>query len=174
MLSDIFYKCGAYGPLILYIFSCYLLRNKEILLYYYNIGFFIDTILNIILKGIFQQPRPSEDIKQFNLALNSGKRFIFKDGVPFDIFGMPSGHAQSSLFSTIFVYFSLKKTNVLYLYLLLSVVTVSQRVVYKFHTLLQVLIGSIIGALLGYYIYYLSQQSLKGIIREKKDDYAPI
>jgi membrane-associated phospholipid phosphatase len=150
------------------------LRNKETLLYYYNIGFFIDNILNIIIKGIFQQPRPSEDIQQFNLALNSGKRFIFKDGVPFDIFGMPSGHAQSSLFSTSYVYFALKKINVLYLYLLLSLITVSQRVVYKFHSVLQVLIGSIIGALLGYCIYYLSQESLKGIIGEKKDDYAPI
>ena len=174
MLSEIFYKFGAFGPVILFIFSCYLLRNKETLLYYYNIGFFINSILNIVLKGILQQPTPSEDIKQFNLALNSGKRFIFKDGVPFDIFGMPSGHAQSSLFSTVYLYFALKNLNILYIYLFLSLVTVSQRVVYKFHTLLQVMIGSMIGALLGYYIYYLSQQRLKGIIREKKDDYAPI
>jgi len=174
MISEIFYKCGTYGPLILFIFSCYLLRYKETLLYYYNMGFFLDNILNIVLKGFFQQPRPSEDMKQFNIAINSGKRFIFKDGVPFDIFGMPSGHAQSSIFSTVYIYFALKNVNILYLYLFLSLVTISQRVVFKFHTILQVMIGSIVGALLGYYIYYLSQQSLKGSIRERIDDYAPI
>jgi membrane-associated phospholipid phosphatase len=174
ILSNIFYKCGEFGPFILFIISCFLLRNKETLLYYYNIGFFLDNIINIVLKGIFQQPRPSQDIKQFNLAINNGKRFIFKDGVPFDIYGMPSGHAQSSFYSTIFIYLSFKNNNILFMYIVVCIIILSQRVVYKFHSILQVIIGSIIGLLLGYYGYYISQQNLIGIIREKPDDNAPL
>lgn len=174
IFSNIFYTCGAFGPLILFIFSYYLLWKKETLLYNYNIGFLIDNILNIILKGIFQQPRPSVDTQQFNIAVNSGKRFIFKYGVPFDIYGMPSGHAQSSLFSTVYIYSALKNTNILYLYLFFTIITTAQRVIYKFHTILQVIIGCIIGAMFGYYTYHQAQKSLKGIIREKPDDNAPI
>jgi cellulose synthase/poly-beta-1,6-N-acetylglucosamine synthase-like glycosyltransferase len=57
-------------------------------------------------------PRPSEDADRFNLALTHGRRFIFKSGVPFDVFGMPSGHAQMVFYSTTFVYLSLKNPNI--------------------------------------------------------------
>ena len=118
MLVELFNKFGAYGPVILYFLSIYLLRDKNNLLFYYIIGAFVNAILNLILKGIFQQPRPSEDYDKFNLALKNGKRFIFKNGVPLDVFGMPSGHAQAALYSTVFIYLALQKTNILYLYLL--------------------------------------------------------
>lgn len=160
MWHTVFYNCGAYGPLILYILSCYFLWYKKTLFFYYNIGFFIDNIINIILKGIFQEPRPSIDTNQFNLAIKNGKRFVFKDGVPFDLFGMPSGHSESSLFSTAFIYFSLKDTRILYLYLLISFITMSQRVYYKFHSILQVVIGAFIGVIFASYIYSLAQYKL--------------
>ena len=92
----------------------YLLWNKRNLLFYYIIGGFFNAILNLVLKGIFQQPRPSEDYDKFNLVLKNGQRFIFKNGIPFDVFGMPSGHAQSVLYSTAFIYLALQKTNILY------------------------------------------------------------
>jgi membrane-associated phospholipid phosphatase len=116
-----------------------------------------------------------DDIKSFNLALKQGKYFVFKDGIiPLDIFGMPSGHAQSCLFSSVYTYLSLKDNNILYLYLFFSLLTVIQRVVFKYHTILQVIIGSIVGSLLGYYMYTRAQQKIKGVIKEKKDDYGPV
>jgi membrane-associated phospholipid phosphatase len=126
-----------------------------------------------VLKGIFQQPRPSEDIKTFNLAIEHGKRFIFKDGMPYDIFGMPSGHAQTLLFSTAFIYLALRNKKIFYLYLLISIITLCQRVVFKHHTIIQVLVGSIIGTLFGYFVYYLSGEKIKGRITEKLDDFGP-
>ena len=73
---DIIYKLlnetGRYGPIILFFYSIYLLRSKANLFFYYTIGIFMNSILNLILKGIFKQPRPSEDPKQFNLALQNG------------------------------------------------------------------------------------------------------
>jgi len=173
LLLDLFNKFGSYAHITIFFLSAYLLSNKDNLLFYFIVGFVVNKILNLVLKGIFQQPRPSEDIKTFNLALEHGKRFIFKDGMPYDIFGMPSGHAQTLLFSTAFVYFALRNKKILYLYLLLSLITLCQRVVFKHHTIAQVLAGAFIGALFGYFVYYLSGEKMKGHIREKLDDFGP-
>jgi membrane-associated phospholipid phosphatase len=138
------------------------------------LGIFVNTILNLILKAIIQQPRPTEDITKFNLALTHGKRFLFKDGIPFDIFGMPSGHAQSAFFSTIFIYLSLRQEKLFYFYALFSLLIISQRVTFNYHTILQVLVGAVIGSMFSYFVYYLAREKIKGHITEKKDDNGPI
>lgn len=175
---DIIYKIlnetGRYGPIILMFYSFYLLWPTSNLFFYYTVGIFMNSILNLILKGIFKHPRPSEDLKQFNLALQNGNLFVFKDNIPHDIFGMPSGHAQSSLFSTIYVFLSIKKINILVVYLTLSFITMYQRVQMNEHIFLQVLVGAICGALFAYVMYYMAQQQIKGTIREKKDDDGPL
>lgn len=174
MLVNIYYTIGTFGPLILIFLSIFLLWNNDNLFFYYIIGVFLNAILNLILKGLLQQPRPSEDIKQFNLALSNGKRFIFKNGIPHDIFGMPSGHSQSALFSTVFIYLALRKNNILYIYLISSLITMSQRVIYNYHTILQVFIGGAVGAVFSYFVYQMAIQKIIGHITEKLDDFAPI
>jgi membrane-associated phospholipid phosphatase len=170
MITSLIYEIGNYGPIILFFYSLCLLSKKQNLLSYYIVGIFLNTILNLILKVSFQQPRPSEDPKLFNLALKKGKHLMFNNGIPFDIFGMPSGHTQSSIFSTTFVFLSTKKYNSLIVYLLLSLTTMYQRVKYNFHTVFQVFVGAFVGFLFGYLFYYLSQEKIKGLIREKNDD----
>jgi membrane-associated phospholipid phosphatase len=178
MLQNILEICfkyfGAFAPLVLIAYSFFLLWNKHNLFFYYTIGVFMNSILNLILKGIIQEPRPIDDPKLFYLALKHGKHHIFKDYIPFNIFGMPSGHAQSSIFSTVFIYLSLGKINILVGYLIVSFITMIQRVVYKRHTILQVFVGAIVGGLFGYSVYYLAEQTAKGKIKEKPDDDAPI
>lgn len=166
---------GKYGPVILFFVSLYLLFDKQNLLYYYIVGFFINSILNLILKGIFQQPRPSEeDPKMFKLALKNANKTIFKDGIPFNIFGMPSGHSQSVLFSTVYIYFALLQNHITIFYLILSGISVAQRTIYKYHTIFQIIVGAITGSLVGYTVFYLAQQNIGGLIREKPDDNGPI
>ena len=174
MLSEFFNECGSYGPIILIFYSMYLLWNKNNLFFYYTVGVFIDNILNLILKGLILQPRPTIDQKSFDLALKHGKRFIFKDGLPYDILGMPSGHSQSSLFSTIFIYLSLRNNNIIYTYIAISLLTMFQRVTYNHHSVLQVCVGAIIGCFTGYFFYYLANQKVKGLIIEKLDDFGPL
>ena len=171
---NLFDDMGNYGPVFLIFLSMYILWNSHNLFFYYTVGIFVNAILNIILKAIIQQPRPSVDIDKFELLMKHGKRFLFKDGIPFDIFGMPSGHAQASLFSTIFIFLSMRQNNLLYFYLLFSLLIISQRVVFKYHTILQVIVGAIIGSLFAYFVYYLANEKIKGHIREKKDDNGPI
>jgi membrane-associated phospholipid phosphatase len=173
LLLQLFNKFGSYAHVTIFFLSIFFLWNKDNLLFYFIVGFIVNKLLNLVLKGIFQQPRPSEDIKTFNLAIEHGKRFIFKDGMPYDIFGMPSGHAQTLLFSTAFIYLALRNKKIFYLYLLISIITLCQRVVFKHHTIIQVLVGSIIGTLFGYFVYYLSGEKIKGRITEKLDDFGP-
>jgi membrane-associated phospholipid phosphatase len=162
-------------PLFLFILSLFFLRSKGTLIYYYIIGLFMNSLINLVLKRILQQPRPMDDIKSFNLAIKQGRYYVFNDGIiPLDIFGMPSGHAQMCLFSTVYMYLSLRDMNILYLYLFLSLITIIERVVFKYHTVLQVIIGAIIGSIFGYFMYSIAKQKIKGVIREKKDDYGPL
>jgi membrane-associated phospholipid phosphatase len=175
VFSSIIYKIGEYGPIILLFISLYLLWNKKNIFFYYSVGVFINSILNFILKGLIQQPRPNEDMKEFNALIKHAKLFMFKDnGVPYDIFGMPSGHIQSCMFSTIFVFLALKRKDILITYLLLTLVTIYQRVHYNFHTILQVIVGGLCGGIFSYYMYYLATQKIKGKIREKPDDFGPL
>jgi len=171
---SIFNEIGTYGPNIIFVLSVYLLWEHNNLFFYYIIGFICDLILNIILKSIIQQPRPCFNSKEFELALKNNKRFIYKDGLPYDLFGMPSGHSSSVLFSTTFVYLALRKTNWLYVYLILSVITMSQRVYYNHHTLFQAIIGALVGTGLAYSFYQVVEKKMKGTIRVKPDDFGPI
>lgn len=174
LLLNAFDMVGGYGPMILFFFSLYLLRDKRNLFFYYVVGIFCNSILNIVLKGIIQEPRPEEYLKQFNTAVTHGKGIIFKDGMIYNLFGMPSGHSQSVLFSTLFIYLSLKNTNILFFYLFISLITMFQRVYFNYHSTFQVFVGAICGAVFGYIFYFLAKENIVGKITEKMDDYGPL
>jgi membrane-associated phospholipid phosphatase len=173
-LSIVFTKFGKFGPILLYIVASYLLWHKKTSFYYYQVGIFTCAILNLVLKGIFKEPRPSEDPTEFYLAIKNGHRFIFKNGVPHDIFGMPSGHSQTALFTTAFVFLCLKDVKIGLGFLFVSLLIMCQRVVDNWHTVFQVIVGAGVGILYAYLFYYFSQQSLKGLIRMKPDDNGPL
>jgi membrane-associated phospholipid phosphatase len=171
---SILYEFGAYGPIILILLSWYLLWENKNLFFYYTVGIFANAVLNLILKGIIQEPRPMFDNKKVRLLKTHGKEYFYQSGIPFDIFGMPSGHAQASLFSTIFMYLSLKQTNLLYIYLPLTLLTCYQRVKFDYHSINQVVVGGIVGTAFGYFVYQLAKEKIKNRIREKPDDNGPI
>lgn len=172
--NSLFYELGSYGPFVIIFFSMFLLWDKPNMFFFYMVGLTVDTITNIILKGIIQQPRPGFNSKDLQLAIKNNKQYLFKDGIPFNIFGMPSGHSSIVMFSTVFVYLTLKKTKWLYVYLPFCGVIISQRVYYGVHTISQVTVGAVIGTLIAFFVYNFAEKSLKRSIREKPDDYAPI
>jgi membrane-associated phospholipid phosphatase len=167
-------KIGENGPFLLLFLTIFLLRNKHNLLFYYILFFILSLLLNLILKGLIQQPRPSIDSKTFNLMMKNKERYIYKHGIPYDIFGMPSGHSQSVLLSTIFIYLSLHDIKIAIFYLFITTITLTQRVLDNHHTILQVIFGSFIGCILGYLAYKMAQINLKGKNTAKRDDYAPL
>ena len=104
MLHKVIKYTGKYGPLILFLPTVLFLSNKKSALIYYVTGFFLNSIANVCLKLLIQQPRPSEDKAKFDLALERGKQFLY---IPYDVFGMPSGHSQSVAFTTVFVFLAI-------------------------------------------------------------------
>jgi membrane-associated phospholipid phosphatase len=170
----LFQKIGQSGPLILTIITILLVRNKYNLLIYYILFIFISSFLNIFLKGILQCPRPSIDKAKFDLMIKNKERFIYKHGIPYDIYGMPSGHSQFVALSTIFIYSALRDVKITMLYLVISLITISERVIDNHHTILQVIVGSGIGLILGYIAFNMAVKNLEGKKTAKKDDFGPI
>ena len=166
-----FYWFGNLAPFILFGISICLLRKKSTLLYYYIIGFFLNSLVNVFLKITIQQQRPNMDITKFNIALTNFKNDLFMYGIP-DIFGMPSGHTQSAIFSAVFIFLALKNNNILLLYLFVTIITMCQRVYYNFHTVYQVLFGFIVGGIFAYFIFFVAQQNIIGVVKQKTDDFA--
>lgn len=171
---SILYELGGYGPIILILLSWYLLWDNKNLFFYYTVGIFSNAVLNIVFKGMIQEPRPMFDSKKLSLLKLHQKEYLFQNGIPFDMYGMPSGHAQTAFFSTIFIYLCLKQNNWLYVYLILTLIICYQRVKYDYHYISQVIVGSIIGSAFGYFVYNLAREKIKGRIREKPDDFGPI
>jgi membrane-associated phospholipid phosphatase len=171
---SILYELGAYGPIILIFLSWFLLWDHKNLFFYYTVGIFANAVLNIILKGIIQEPRPMFDEKKLRLLKTHGKEYFFQNGIPFDMFGMPSGHAQACFFSTMFIYLAFKRTNLLYIYLPLTLLTCYQRVKFEYHSISQVIVGAIVGLAFGHLVYQLAREKIKNKIRERSDDYGPV
>ena len=170
--ENIIYKIGSSGPLMLFFSSLYLLRKRKTLFMYYLYGCFLNLILNLILKGLIKQKRPFEDPELFKIAVKHGNRFKFINGIPHDIFGMPSGHAQTIFFSTFFIFLALRNNYITSFYLFISLLTVYQRVLFNVHTVLQVVVGIIVGVLFSFLIYYMAQNQIMGKLRFKPDDNA--
>ena len=168
--SSFMYKLGSFGPFILFLCSLYLLRKKKNLFMYYLYGSFLNVILNLILKGMIKQSRPLEDPELFKIAVKHGNRFKFINGIPHDIFGMPSGHAQNVFYSTFFIFLALRNHYVTTFFLLTSLLISYQRVLFNEHTILQVIVGGMVGILFSFLIYYMAQNKIIGKLRHKTDD----
>jgi membrane-associated phospholipid phosphatase len=173
-VKKMFSSFGNNGPIILFVLSVFLLRNKENLLYYYIIFLVLGEIFNTIIKSLIQQPRPSIDKKTFDLMMKNKERYITRNGFPYNIFGMPSGHSQMVMYSTIYIYFVFHNIKLTLLYLFVSFITLTQRIVDTHHTVLQVIIGAILGLILGYFTFLIVKGKMTGKLTQKKDDYALI
>ena len=150
---------GYYGPIILFIISLILLFNTKTFLYIYFLGFVISSIFNFIIKGIIKQKRPFKDFKT---------KIIKESRLGNEIYGMPSGHSQSVMFSTLFVLLALKNDLITFIYLIISGTTMWQRVYNYSHSPLQILIGGTIGSLFGYYAYKYSKKVTKKMEKKEK------
>jgi membrane-associated phospholipid phosphatase len=136
-----FWAIGFFGWQIAVVYTTcilYLIDIKYSILFF--IGFLLSRLLNKLIKKVYYSPRP----KICNKFLASDKCIIGTNG-------MPSGHAQSTIFSLTIAYLFTHK----YLYpsIALFLITITQRIVYNNHTLIQLFIGSIIGIVLGICFY---------------------
>ena len=100
---------------------------------------------NGLIKQICQQPRPENPIN-----------IVKHDATTNPCLGMPSGHAQSVMFATTYLYFYTKNPILLMVGVITSLLTITQRLVYRKHTPIQVFVGGTLGILLGYIAHIAS------------------
>jgi membrane-associated phospholipid phosphatase len=130
---------GYYGPIILLIATIILMMARTKVLILYITFFIINAYLNRVLKLLIREPRPIGNIL-FNNSENTKES---------EQYGMPSGHAQSVAFTTMFLYLFTKPPN-MYLIMgafFIGVITLYQRYKYKRHSVSQLLVGTTVGAL---------------------------
>ena len=156
---------GLYAPIILFFLSLFLLRNMTKYLSFFVVGFIFNNILNIVLKLLIKEPRPTTDQKAIEIGVVNGAR------IGFDKFGMPSGHAQNCGYCLVFIIMTLNNHFITTLYLLLSIISLFQLYLNNNHTILQLIIGLIVGTFFGCLTYNIANKYIMGNIKMKKDDH---
>ena len=135
MLYSYFDSIGFYGPLLLvFINSMYLWYRIKYLISYL-LFLLLNSLSNILLKKLIQEPRPYGQI-YFN---EYDKESVY------DKYGMPSGHAQSIGYSTTFMYLVAQSPTILIVSSFIGSLTLYHRLKYRRHTIFQLLMGLLIG-----------------------------
>lgn len=147
-----------YGNKVLFLLSIVFLYDKKTYLVFYVIGAVLNYILNSLLKLIFKQPRPDENMKLFQLEMNRRETIDWRE---YQRYGMPSGHSQETAFSLIYIMMVLQNTKISVLFLIIMLFTMFQRIYTNRHSILQVFIGSVMGLAMGYLFYYLASKNVK-------------
>lgn len=140
---------GFFGPMILVTLTIIILWGRMKYLNFYLFFLLLNTFLNKVLKNIIQSPRPGKPEED-----TIYKSFETTDGI--ETYGMPSGHAQSVSFSTLYMYLVTKSEGLLIGSSFISCLTLLQRYRFKRHTIQQLMIGVIIGCFVAYISYNLS------------------
>ena len=135
---------GISGPLILFSISIiYLWKQKYI--YGYLVFYIINTFINNLLKVSIKEARPT------NNTINKKYTEIHK-------YGMPSYHAQSVVFSLVYLYLVNTSVYLLIIEIFIVCMTLYQRWYYRFHTIEQLAVGSFIGGVTAYIGYLSTKQ----------------
>jgi membrane-associated phospholipid phosphatase len=158
---------GVMAPIVLLVISILLLQNKKYYFKAYIIGYGLNILLNSILKYAIKEPRPSKDMRIFEIAIANEKR------IGFDKYGMPSGHAQTCGYSLVYITMVLNNSYITGLYLIITLISLYQRYKYFNHTILQLIIGLIVGMTFGYITYCAGNKYIKGNFKMRPDDFAP-
>lgn len=132
--------------------------------FYRLVAFFVGAlccvVLNVLLKRLCLAPRPNSDDAFFRVTMSMEKNrndpwFIARHC------GMPSGHAQLAGFALVYVVLSTHQWGIWATMAALTIVTCVQRVVTQAHSVLQVLVGLLVGMVLGWVFYDMTTRALK-------------
>lgn len=148
---NIFDHIGFWSPLILVLVGLYELHETIWLKPIFISLVIANIIINKLLKSLIQQPRPDNSHTLYNFEDYSGE----------ERYGMPSGHAELSTFSVIYVYLVKKSKMWLTIGAFLILLTCVQRWRYQLHTIPQLIVGVCVGAALGILMHKFTKYILK-------------
>ena len=170
IVTNFIYYMGEYMDSAIFFLGLITLRKNLLLYFFFFVGLSVGVALNFILKKIIRIRRPCINVHLFDLMLKNNEEYVERNNKKYHIYGMPSGHSQSCGFAFVFLTLFLKDKYISLFYLLISIITMYQRVKYEHHTVLQVIVGVTIGCLLGVGMYYFAEKNIAGKLVEKEDD----
>ena len=137
---------GLLGPLINFVIAILNLWNQSPYLWSYLVFFTVEIFINKELKLLFKQERPSGGKNVLEIEKYEGA----------ERYGMPSLHAQSVIYSTIYLYLVKKNMYWLFVELFISAITIYQRWNYRRHTIEQLAVGSLLGGGIAWFSYFIT------------------
>lgn len=145
-LNDFFLAVGFFSEIIILILVIVLLNNNYFDLFVYIIGFNLNAIINNFLKSYIHQKRPENPVKFLNSEHFDKHKIVY---------GMPSGHSQNVFYSIVYLYLCTTH-NIPWILLSLFIGTLMliERWLFHNHTILQLLMGAILGSLIAFIIVY--------------------
>jgi len=170
IVTNLIFYVGEYMHSAIFFLGLFTLRNNLLLYFLFFIGLCLSAILNLLLKQIIKIRRPIIDTHLFDICLKNKEDYVYRNNRRYHIYGMPSGHSQICGYTFAFLSLFLKDYYIGAFYLIITLITMYQRVKYKHHTILQVIIGVSIGCLLGFGMYYYAGKKIAGNLTEKEDD----
>ena len=138
---------GYYGPVMLFALTFYCLLKRLPYLIAFTAGSIFNTFSNEILKQIFREPRPSNQLPFIDDADLTGVHH----------YGMPSAHAQAAAYSLAFLALANGPPAFLYFMAAIFVITLYQRWKYNRHTIQQLAAGSAAGVVVAWGVFYITQ-----------------
>ncbi len=168
-----FMELGYIAPILFFVITCCLIFHKHLTFYFFFFGFILNNIINICLKFTIREPRPQNDNLYFeSLFSNHSQTTSNNVSKRWDIdrYGMPSGHAQNMSFITSFLFFNTKHYFFTILSILTTLLTIFQRYYYNNHTILQILVGLLMGVIVGFGVTHCMKKEIAGNLKHKKDD----
>lgn len=131
---------GEYGHVFIPIIVCYLIFNMKKYMYGYVAFLFLGEILVWILKRLFKEERP--------LAIHNNTE-------SYDYYGMPSGHSHHVMYSFVFLALCIDNMIALITVFFLCLIVMYERYKNEKHYISQIVTGGIIGAIYGYFTYFI-------------------
>ena len=154
-LSNIYLDWIGYtGPIIAMMSNIYALWIQPPYLIGYLVFLFINSIINNTIKNISREPRPINGVEIESVN-------IFNLGGIKDVYGMPSGHAQSVAFSLAYLYFVQEKLYIALFHSCILGLTIFQRWNYRKHTLTQLGVGVLVGLGFAFFAYHTMKHYLE-------------
>lgn len=145
---------GYMGPIIAMISNIYALWIQPPYLIGYFAFLFMNSLVNKAIKHMYKESRPLHGVEMETVN-------IFNLGGIKDIYGMPSGHAQSVAFSLSYLYFVQKNLFMTFFHFCILVLTIFQRWNYRKHTWNQLLVGTILGLLIGFVTFQITKNTIE-------------
>ncbi len=160
-------RAGETAPIWLTVLAAVLVWPKRDAAFFLGVGVVVSVALNIVLKGTFRQPRPAFT----NTSMKLAHPYFYRNGLPFQCYGMPSGHAQLSAFVGGFVALALRSTAWTSVFLASLALTCWQRVEDRFHTRAQVGVGAAVGMAVAYGVHRVWRAYARQTVRPRRDDF---